>query len=492
MVRRTVCLVAGMVLLSGLSYGQESGGKPPATGLALCVGIDRYPLLGDLKGSRERAETIGKKLKDVGYQFVTVLVDGAKRWEDRATLANIRNHALQFARLARPEDRLVVFFAGRGIMVKGQACLVPAHGDEDNTVPVEWLLKTLAESKAGSKFLVVDAGKGVSDIAAALEKAEADKRVTVMPSGDLPAAALKVTKREKPKPGHGRISLVMHRTVVMRVRGRTRESWRFNEVPLAYTFPFDLDTHAVVGTVELPAGDYKITMTKWEHWEDRWGHFEGGPYDSHPIAVTVKAGADHEIRLHNVQFPLSPHGTGTFYWDGRRICRTNSLTKEVVLDADLDRELAKGTRERNVRATVSAANAQRGAKLYAMAAKGYVKALRQSREIGNRVLIAEAARETAWLLATARDEALRNAGKALLLAEEALQLAKETEAPNLWYYKDALAAALAENGNFKDAEKQMTEVIAEANQQDTRPLPHIMKGLEERLKLYQSGKPYRE
>src|SRR5690606_18898730 len=71
---------------------------------------------------------------------------------------------------------------------------------------------------------------------------------------------------------------------------------------------------------------------------------------------------------------------------------------------------------------------------------------------------AAAARELAWLLATAQDTSLRNPGEALRLAQQAS--AGESAADPLSL--DALAAAQAAAGRFKDAVHTATEALAQA------------------------------
>jgi len=491
MVRRMACagvlIAAFCVVVAAQDVVKDTGNR----GLAVCVGVDKYPLLGDVADGRGHAQAVGRKLEAAGYRTVKVLLDGAEHWEDRAALANIREQVTQLAQLAEPGDTLLVFFSGRGIMVNGKPQLVPEHGDEDNTVPVEWVVSQMIASKATAKYLVIDATGGTEAVAGGLA-GTGQARVTVVRAGDAPAAALRVQPTAKPKAGHGRIDFVVHRKVVMDIRGTTRETWRLNTLTLTTTFTFDLDTHRVIAVVEIPAGTYKIHQLKWEHWEKKWGYFQGGPYDPPPVDLAIKAGEHHEIKLINHQFPLSPHGTCIFYWDGRRISRINSLTKQVWVGDDIDRELAKEAPGPAIGTAVTVGNAQRGAKLYEMAMKGYAKALHDARETGNRVLIAPVAREMAWQLATARDEKFRSGARALALAEEAVQLAQETKADNVWHYTDALAAAQAEAGKAADAANTMKKALEEAKTAPTKPYPHIMTQLEERLKVYESGQAYHE
>lgn len=98
---------------------------------------------------------------------------------------------------------------------------------------------------------------------------------------------------------------------------------------------------------------------------------------------------------------------------------------------------------------------------------------------------AGAANNLAWLLATVPDESVRDGETAVKAAKEACDLTSWNHAGSL----DTLAAAYAEAGDFESAVTWQKEAIAkigagEVFQETT--------GFEERLKLFQDGKPYRE
>ncbi|MBX3414085.1 MAG: tetratricopeptide repeat protein [Pirellulales bacterium] len=95
------------------------------------------------------------------------------------------------------------------------------------------------------------------------------------------------------------------------------------------------------------------------------------------------------------------------------------------------------------------------------------------------------ANNLAWLLATHPDDSLRDGAEAVRLAELAQQRSTQDDPGVL----DTLAAAYAEAGRFDDAVRTMQRVIEIAGQrvdQATRA------GMEQRLKLYQSQRPYRD
>jgi WD40 repeat protein len=91
----------------------------------------------------------------------------------------------------------------------------------------------------------------------------------------------------------------------------------------------------------------------------------------------------------------------------------------------------------------------------------------------------------AWLLATFPMADLRNGTKAIEYATKACELTKWKNANII----DTLAAAYAEAGDFDSAIKWQKEAI---NLLTEKEPPGWQAGFEERLKLYQSGKPYRE
>jgi tetratricopeptide (TPR) repeat protein/peroxiredoxin len=87
----------------------------------------------------------------------------------------------------------------------------------------------------------------------------------------------------------------------------------------------------------------------------------------------------------------------------------------------------------------------------------------------------------AWIHATHPDAKWRDGAKAVALAERCCQITQNRMVPAL----NTLAAAYAEMGRFEDAAKWQIMAIErtkEGNQTE----------LEERLKLYETGKPYRE
>ena len=91
----------------------------------------------------------------------------------------------------------------------------------------------------------------------------------------------------------------------------------------------------------------------------------------------------------------------------------------------------------------------------------------------------DAQNNLAWILATCRDESLRNGRRAMKLARRANQIK-----PNDPATLDTLAAAYAAAGDFQNAIKAQLEAI-----QLTRPSAQA--DMRKRLALYRSGRAYR-
>jgi tetratricopeptide (TPR) repeat protein len=89
----------------------------------------------------------------------------------------------------------------------------------------------------------------------------------------------------------------------------------------------------------------------------------------------------------------------------------------------------------------------------------------------------------AWVLATAREERLRDAAEALRLSEGLCQ-GPGARNPS---YLDTLAAAYASSGRFDRAVVAAQAAEAEAGRQ-----PALAREIEGRLRLYRAGQPYRE
>ncbi len=90
--------------------------------------------------------------------------------------------------------------------------------------------------------------------------------------------------------------------------------------------------------------------------------------------------------------------------------------------------------------------------------------------------------DLAWLLATCDDLKVRNGAGAVKFAEQAVAKTERKNANLL----DTLAAAYAEAGQFGQAVNAQKEAMALLQDEERK------KDFSTRLKLYESGTPYRE
>ena len=91
--------------------------------------------------------------------------------------------------------------------------------------------------------------------------------------------------------------------------------------------------------------------------------------------------------------------------------------------------------------------------------------------------------DLAWLLATSRDNRIRDGRKAVNLAQRACKLSEWKNAFSI----DTLAAAFATAGHFSDAVKYQQLAISRLEPADRKTQE---RGMEQRLQQYSSGRPF--
>jgi tetratricopeptide (TPR) repeat protein len=99
--------------------------------------------------------------------------------------------------------------------------------------------------------------------------------------------------------------------------------------------------------------------------------------------------------------------------------------------------------------------------------------------------MAEALYNLSWIAATAKDDKFRNGIEAIKLAEKLCKLQNYSQPLSL----DALAAAYAEAGELDKAVKIARQGL---NMALTQGPEELVGSLTKRLRLYQSGLPYRQ
>ena len=110
-----------------------------------------------------------------------------------------------------------------------------------------------------------------------------------------------------------------------------------------------------------------------------------------------------------------------------------------------------------------------------------------------------ASNNLAWFLATCPEDTLHNGESAVLLARRALKLVAEVVQSDEQPYEmiDTMAAALARNGEYKEAELWQKRCITLFNEDKEKELPEedrkkLQDEFENRLKLYQKSTPFAE
>jgi spermidine synthase len=93
------------------------------------------------------------------------------------------------------------------------------------------------------------------------------------------------------------------------------------------------------------------------------------------------------------------------------------------------------------------------------------------------------ANNLAWILATSPEDELRDGPEAVRWAQQACEAAQNSDPEVL----DTLAAALAEAGRYQEAVQVSKRLLDWAQDR-----PKIRQAVEERMKLYEASKPYRE
>jgi len=101
---------------------------------------------------------------------------------------------------------------------------------------------------------------------------------------------------------------------------------------------------------------------------------------------------------------------------------------------------------------------------------------------------ADARNNLAWVLATSPDASIRNGGKAVELAQQANEL---SGGKNPIFF-GTLAAAYAEAGRFPEAVATTRQALQLATSQKNASTDAIVTALQEQLKLYQAGSPFRD
>lgn len=158
------------LLLVGHSCGavQASAPDSPASKArqwAALIGVEKYHRVPQLRCSSEDVRQLASTLRvRCGFESDCILeiTDQASNPRYQPLRASIQAELPGFLKQAGPEDSMLLYFTGHGFRDKqGKLYLAPLDCDPGNlgatALPVEWLRKELADCKARSKLLVLDA-----------------------------------------------------------------------------------------------------------------------------------------------------------------------------------------------------------------------------------------------------------------------------------------------------------------------------------------------
>ena len=154
---------AGVVSIFALFLGSgvlepvwaEAEAGPPGDARALLIGVDRCEALGELDVCCADARAMAYVLRRAGYRHTRTLVD-ADDPRRPPTCSNVEPAVSQIARKAGPEDTILIFFSGHGIIEDGEAYLVTTDENRRNAIALSWVKSQLNSSKAAVKVLILD------------------------------------------------------------------------------------------------------------------------------------------------------------------------------------------------------------------------------------------------------------------------------------------------------------------------------------------------
>jgi tetratricopeptide (TPR) repeat protein len=255
-------------------------------------------------------------------------------------------------------------------------------------------------------------------------------------------------------------------------KGRMTEAMEEFQTALRIS-PDDPDTENNIGAAYLEQGDVDEAITHLRKAVQRWP-FHADAYMNLGNAFLQKREIDAAIEAYSETLGLQYDHAESHYSIANAFRQKGQLD-----DAILHYRLALELRPDYADAHNNLANTFRQQGRVEEAIREYEVALKSNpRSV-------PAQNNLAWLLATAADPKLRNGGKAVELAEQAV-VATNGRDPVLLH---TLAAAYAENRDFTKAIAAANEAleIASAN-----GITSLAESLRSKIALYQSGSPYHE
>lgn len=123
---------------------------------ALVIGNANYsPNIGKLKNSVNDAQDMSAELRRLGFD-VELLTDGS--------LEKMEKAVLHMAKITRPKDTLLFYYAGHGVAIDGENYLIPVQSSIEEAMDVKYralnlsfVLEKLNRDKSGATIVVLDA-----------------------------------------------------------------------------------------------------------------------------------------------------------------------------------------------------------------------------------------------------------------------------------------------------------------------------------------------
>lgn len=159
---RVVVFVLMVFAVAQTGAAPPQGATPRARRLAVIVGIDEYQGFPTLRYCRADARMLAESLERAcGYQRenIVLLVDDGP-FKHSPTRQNVLDRLRSFAELAEPDDMLLFYFAGHGVLLGDRGFLVPVdaraqHADE--LLSIADLRAILRNSRARHRVMLIDA-----------------------------------------------------------------------------------------------------------------------------------------------------------------------------------------------------------------------------------------------------------------------------------------------------------------------------------------------
>lgn len=150
---------------------------------ALLISVENYLLLNPVHYGADSERVINYPGSSTGVLFeafqnrpfnvhadqITELSDGLRENQKnplrkaRAPLKDVVEETLaDFCKTSRPQDRIIILFAGHAVEIEKEAYLIPIEGNKDDAktlIPLAWVYEQLKKSPARQKLLILDVNR---------------------------------------------------------------------------------------------------------------------------------------------------------------------------------------------------------------------------------------------------------------------------------------------------------------------------------------------